>query len=72
MLVGNPISSEAASSALAKSQLKSAVHPRNLSWYEDGSRPQKYRDAASQLGNILTESSPTRQQTVTQVNKQNL
>lgn len=40
-------------SARAKEQLTAAVHPRNLRWYESEARPQKYKDAASHLHNIL-------------------
>lgn len=40
-------------STRAKEQLTAAVNPRNLRWYESEARPQKYRDAASHLQNIL-------------------
>lgn len=45
-------------SARAKEQLTAAVHPRHLHWYEAEARPQKYRDAASQLHNILKDYEP--------------
>lgn len=46
-------SPNATSQSKAKHQLESVLHPRTLRWYEDNSRPSKYRDAASQLNQIL-------------------
>ncbi|KAK3597838.1 hypothetical protein CHS0354_029408 [Potamilus streckersoni] len=40
-------------STRVKEQLSAAVHPRTLRWYEDASRPQKYKDAATHLQNLL-------------------
>ncbi|XP_076099849.1 serologically defined colon cancer antigen 8 homolog [Mytilus galloprovincialis] len=37
----------------AKHQLESVLHPRTLKWYEENNRPTKYKDAASQLNQIL-------------------
>ncbi|KAL4237828.1 serologically defined colon cancer antigen 8 [Mactra antiquata] len=45
------------STARAKEQLTASVHPRSLRWYELEARPQKYKDAASQLQNILKDPS---------------
>ncbi|KAJ8308035.1 hypothetical protein KUTeg_012909 [Tegillarca granosa] len=42
------------SSSKVKDQLASAVHPRTLHWFEERSRPQKYKDAASQLTSLLS------------------
>lgn len=39
--------------AKAKHQLESVLHPRTLKWYEENNRPTKYKDAASQLNQIL-------------------
>lgn len=40
-------------SARAKDQLTSSVHPRTLRWYEAEGRPQKYRDAVHHLQHIV-------------------
>ncbi|XP_053409241.1 serologically defined colon cancer antigen 8 homolog [Mercenaria mercenaria] len=46
-------------STRAKEQLSAAVNPRNLRWYESEARPQKYKDAASHLQNILKDETQT-------------
>lgn len=46
-------SPSATSQSKAKHQLESVLHPRTLRWYEDSNRPSKYKDAASQLNQIL-------------------
>ncbi|KAL3873813.1 hypothetical protein ACJMK2_036898 [Sinanodonta woodiana] len=41
-------------STRVKEQLSAAVHPRTLTWHEDEARrPQKYKDAATHLQNLL-------------------
>ncbi|XP_033735413.1 serologically defined colon cancer antigen 8 homolog [Pecten maximus] len=53
VLMGTGTSPNNSVTTYAKNQLKSSVHPRTLRWYEESGRPQKYKDASNQLGNIL-------------------
>ncbi|KAL5009093.1 hypothetical protein ScPMuIL_014674 [Solemya velum] len=43
----------------AKEELTSTVHPHILRWYDGGSRPQKYRNAASHIQQVLQQEDQT-------------